>query len=45
MNADRITAITLGILFAVMIALLVFGPHVGLATEDVSPPQCHEHGC
>lgn len=40
-HAYAIQGWTLGILFAFMIAVLIFGPHVGLASEDMSPPQCH----
>ena len=38
---EKIIGWTLGILFAV----LILGPHVGLASEDMSPPQCHEVRC
>ena len=45
MWANRITIAFFGILFALMVAVLILGPHVGLASEDMSPPQCHEVRC
>jgi hypothetical protein len=35
---EKIIGWTLALLFAFMIAVLIFGPHVGLASEDLSPP-------
>lgn len=42
---EKIAAWTLGILFAFMVVVLILGPHVGLASEDMSPPQCHGRAC
>ena len=52
-HAYAIQGWTLGILFAFMIAVLILGaallvilgPHVGLASEDVRPVGCHEVRC
>ena len=42
---EKVTGWFLTLLFLFMAAVLILGPHVGLASEDMSPPQCHERGC
>ena len=44
-HAYAIQGWTLGLLFALMIAVLILGPHVGLASEDARPVGCHEVRC
>ena len=42
---EKVTGWFLTLLFLFMVAVLILDPHVGLASEDMSPPQCHERGC
>ena len=44
-HAYAIQGWTLGILILGAVLLVIFGPHVELAGEDMSPPQCHGHVC
>lgn len=44
-HAYAIQGWVLAVLILGAALLVILGPHVGLASEDMSPPQCHEHVC